>query len=86
MNITSIFKPDPERMRLKGDLNGLIRLLRTSTDPILRKESALALGRTQTPKAVEELILSLSDSDLQVVSAASEALLFIGRPRGTKFN
>ncbi|PKL59107.1 MAG: hypothetical protein CVV33_09555, partial [Methanomicrobiales archaeon HGW-Methanomicrobiales-4] len=74
------FKPDPERMRLKGNLNGLIKLVRSSPDPALRMESALALGRMQTPRAIPELIQSLSDPDPRVVDAASEALEYIGRP------
>lgn len=76
----SMFRPDPERMRLKGDLDGLIKIVRTSSDTPLRVESALALGRMQTPRAVPELISLLSDPDPRVVDAASEALEFIGKP------
>jgi HEAT repeat protein len=76
----SFLKPDPEQMRLKGDLNGLIRLVRTSPDPLLRAEAALALGRMQTPRAVPELINALYDKNVQVVTAASEALVYVGRP------
>lgn len=67
-------------MRLKGDLDGLIKLVRTSPDGTLRTESALALGRMQTPRAVPELISLLADPDPRVVDAASEALEFIGKP------
>lgn len=75
----SLFRPDPERMRLKGDLNGLIKLVRTNQDPSLRIEAALALGRMQTPRAVPELIALFSDPDPRVVEAASQALEIIGK-------
>lgn len=67
-------------MRLKGDLNGLIKLVRSSPDPTLRGESALALGRMQTPRAIPELIRLLGDPDPRVVDASSQALQYIGRP------
>ncbi|WP_319580899.1 HEAT repeat domain-containing protein [uncultured Methanospirillum sp.] len=76
----TLFRPDPERMRLKGDLDGLIKIVRTSPDTPMRVESALALGRMQTPRAVPELIALLGDPDPRVVDAASEALEFIGKP------
>ena len=67
-------------MRLKGDLDGLIKIVRASQDATLRIEAALALGRMQTPRAVPELIALLGDPDPRVVNAASEALEFIGKP------
>jgi len=67
-------------MRLKGDLDGLIKLVKSSSDTPLRVEAALALGRMQTPRAVPELIALLGDPDTRVVDAASEALEFIGKP------
>ena len=52
----SIFKQNPERMRLKGDLDGLLRLLDDKNDNSLRKDAILALGRMKTPVAVDEMI------------------------------
>ncbi len=76
----SFLTKDPERMRLKGDLDGLIRLIRSSPDTSIRIEAALALGRMQTPRAIPELLRVLGDPDPRVVDASSQALEYIGRP------
>ena len=57
----SIFKQNPERMRLKGDLDGLLRLLDDKNDNSLRKDAILALGRTKAPAAVDDLNLYLPE-------------------------
>lgn len=75
----SILRPNPERMRLKGDLNGLIRLVHNKKDPVLRKEAISAVGRMQTPDAVPDLMALFTDSDSQIRTAASDALVHIGR-------
>ncbi len=74
----SIFRPNPERMRLKGDLKGLLRLLDSKYDTSIRKEAILALGRMKTPVAVGELIRLFQDSDYGIRTAASHALVQIG--------
>ncbi|HWQ67116.1 MAG TPA: HEAT repeat domain-containing protein [Methanospirillum sp.] len=76
----SLFRPDPERMRLKGDLLGLIKLVQSSQDSVLRSEAVLALGRMQTPRAVNILIGLFDDPDDDVVAAAAEALELTGKP------
>ncbi|PWR75032.1 HEAT repeat domain-containing protein [Methanospirillum stamsii] len=73
-----IFKPNPERMRLKGDLKGLLKLLDSKYDNSLRSEVILALGRMQTPAAVDFLILLFQDPDPAIRAAASNALIHIG--------
>ena len=73
-----LFRPNPERMRLKGDLNGLFRLLDGKYDTALRIEAILALGRMKTPAAVEELINLFSDTDYSIRNAASSSLVNIG--------
>lgn len=75
----SIVKPQPERMRLKGDFNGLIRLIKKTKDPDVKKEAILALGRMQTPSAVPELISLFSDTDASIRETASKALIYIGK-------
>ncbi len=74
----SIFRPNPERMRLKGDLNGLLRLLNSKNETALRKEAIYALGRMKTPAAVLDLINIFQDPDPTVRTAASHALVQIG--------
>ncbi|NLV26361.1 MAG: hypothetical protein GXY48_04230 [Methanomicrobiales archaeon] len=74
----SIFKKNPERMRLKGDLHGLLKLLDSKHDITLRTEAILALGRMQTPSAVDPLILQFQDPDPEIRTAASHALVHIG--------
>lgn len=74
----SIFRPNPERMRLKGDLKGLLRLLDGKNDTALRIEAILALGRMKTPVAVEELIRLFQDPEYGIRNAASHALVQIG--------
>jgi len=75
----SIFKQNPERMRLKGDLDGLLRLLDDKNDNSLRKDAILALGRMKTPVAVDEMIRLFQDSDPVIRTAASNALNLIGK-------
>src|SRR5690606_9011473 len=77
-DMKSIFRPNPERMRLKGDLSGLLRLLDGKNDTGLRIEAILALGRMKTPVAVEELIRLFQDPEYGVRNAASTALVHIG--------
>jgi HEAT repeat protein len=74
----SIFRPNPEKMRLKGDLSGLLRLLDPKYDTDLRIEAILALGRMKTPVAVDELIQLFHDPDDDIRTAASNALVLIG--------
>ncbi|WP_373838196.1 HEAT repeat domain-containing protein [Methanospirillum sp.] len=72
------FGPDPERMRLKGDLNGLFRLLDSKHETALRIEAILALGRMKTPAAVNHLINLFMDTDYNIRNAASRSLVNIG--------
>lgn len=74
----SIFRPNPEKMRLKGDLSGLLRLLDPKYDTDLRIEAILALGRMKTPVAVDELIQLFHDPDDDIRTAASNGLVLIG--------
>lgn len=74
----SLLKPNPERMRLKGDLNGLIRLIRNNKDEQVRREAIHALGRMQTPVAVPYLIELFQDPEYGIRNTASDALVHIG--------
>jgi len=75
----SIIKPQPERMRLKGDFKGLINLINKTKEPEIRREAILALGRMQTPSALPVLISLLSDPDLGNRRSASHALIRFGK-------
>ncbi|MDD1723591.1 MAG: HEAT repeat domain-containing protein, partial [Methanospirillum sp.] len=75
----SLLKPNPERMRLKGDLNGLIRIIRNNKDEQVRIEAIHALGRMQTPVAVPYLIDLFQDPDYGIRNTASDALIYIGQ-------
>ncbi len=75
----SIIKPNPEHMRLKGDLDGLIKLAHDAKEMNLRIEAILALGRMRSPDSISDLISFLTDSDSQISNAASEAFENFGK-------
>ncbi len=63
----------------KQGLEGLIRALRDSTDPLVRQYAAYLLGEAKSPRAIQPLIESLADFDKSVREQATHALSAIGK-------
>ena len=68
-------------LKLRKDVDGLVRALGSEKDSDAREAAADALGEIGDPKAVEPLIAALKDPDDDVREAAAEALGRIGDPR-----
>jgi HEAT repeat protein len=66
--------PNVEKLKNKGNVEGLIKALSYEKDIFVRREAAYALG------AVEPLCAALNDSDGNVRARAAEALVKIGKP------
>lgn len=75
-----IFRPDIERMILRVDVRGLIRLL-TARNWEVRRDAASALMRIRSPLAVEPLMAAMHDPHEQVRWSAALALAEIYDPR-----
>jgi len=79
--------PNVEKLKRKGDINGLINALSYKSTEVI-KQAARALGAIRDPEAVEMLIATLhykgrssSDDERGVVDCAAWALGEIGDPR-----
>jgi len=73
--------PNVDRMRDRGDVEGLIETLGYQKDPEVRKAAAAALGRIGDVRAVEPLVAALQDEDDWVGGQAALALGSTGDPR-----
>lgn len=75
--------PDVEKLRSRGDVDGLARALRHTGDAGIRAEAARALGRIASPEAVAALAGALRDGRelLEVRVTVAEALGVIRDPR-----
>lgn len=68
-------------LKLRRDVDGLVRALGPENDYDVREDAADALGEIGDARAVEPLIAALGDPDDDVREAAAEALGNIGDPR-----
>jgi hypothetical protein len=66
--------PNIEKMKQKGDINGLIKVLGYQDDPGIRLGAVNALGNVNDYRAVQPLLLACKDKDEKVRVAAIEAL------------
>jgi HEAT repeat protein len=73
--------PNIEKMKAKGDVNGLIKALAHQTNSHVRCDAAKALGELKDTRAVEPLLLMLKDENYDVRESAVRALGSIGDVR-----
>jgi HEAT repeat protein len=66
--------PNVEKLKAKGNVEGLIKALGYQKDWRVREAAASALGEIGDARAVESLIAALKDSDADVRQAAAGAL------------
>ena len=74
----SLFKPNPERLLEKRDVEGLIKAIRYKDDSTVRAKAAAALGTFSGPRPVEALIEALGDEAPGVRGSAALGLNKIG--------
>jgi len=74
-----LFGPNVEEMERERNIDGLTNALKHRNNNVRRK-AADALGRIGDAKAVEPLIQTLKDSDINVVWEAMTALAKVGEP------
>ncbi len=72
--------PDIERLKEKGDVDGLIKAL-SHKKASVRRDAAVAVGALGDARAVDPLTAALRDEDEKVAVAAATALARIGDPR-----
>jgi HEAT repeat protein len=65
---------DVQKMREKRDVKGLIKALGYEKDRDVREGAAEAIGKIGDPRAVEQLIKALNDSDWRVHRNSASAL------------
>jgi len=63
----------------KQGLEGLIKALQDSTDPLVRQYAAYLLGNAKNPRAIQPLVTALADFDKSVREQATLALSSIGK-------
>jgi len=71
-------KPDVEKMKSKGDIEGLLKALSYEYNPVVRMSVATALGQIGDIRAVDKLIVALKDANEAVRGKVVEALCEIG--------
>ena len=76
--------PNVEKLKAKGDVNGLIKALRYDKGWKWGSDAAKALGQIGDTSAVEPLIAVLKDNIPNVRGAAAEALGQIGDQRAVE--
>ncbi|MGD2143790.1 MAG: HEAT repeat domain-containing protein, partial [Anaerolineae bacterium] len=76
--------PDVERLKERGNVDGLIRALSYEDDAEVRQDAAQALGDLGDQRAVRPLIDALGDDKESVRQAAVTALGHLGDPRAMK--
>ncbi|MGD0308409.1 MAG: HEAT repeat domain-containing protein [Acidobacteriota bacterium] len=75
----ALFTPNIARLKDRGNLEKLIRILKHHTDPRVRAQAARALGRPGNTKATEHLMdVALNDDSEDAPVAAAAALGAIG--------
>ncbi len=74
------FKPNVEKMKERGDVEGLIKALRHK-DVSVRKKAAKALGDLNAKDAVDALIEALKDEDVDVRIEVARALGKVKDPK-----
>jgi HEAT repeat protein len=76
--------PNIEKMKARGDVEGLVKALDYQKDSGVRRAAALALGDTGDGRSIEPLITALKDRGGAVYEAAAEALGKIGGARAVE--
>lgn len=66
--------PNPESLKTKGDVKGLIKALHYKKDWEVRIRAAEALGMIGDPRAIKPLTTALTDKNPDVRKYAFEAL------------
>lgn len=79
-----LFAPNVEKLKEKGDVNGLVKALGYRDSALVRDKAAQALGELGGPRAVDALITVLNAADPDVCRAAIEALGKIRDERAIK--
>jgi hypothetical protein len=80
-----LFGPhDDEKLKAKGNVNGLIKALGYDKDWKVRQDVAIALGQIGDTSALKPLIAVIKDKEEDVRKAAVEALSQIGDARAVK--
>jgi len=73
--------PNVQKLKIKSDIQRLIKLLKYKKNVTVRQDAVLALGQICDANTVEPIISTLSDADKDVRRAAVEALGNIGDMR-----
>jgi len=85
MSFLGLFgSPSVEKLKNKGNVEGLIKALGFEKDASIRQAAAQALGEIDDAQSVEPLISTLKDSDIKVRQFAASALGQIGDPRAVE--
>ena len=74
MDMSDLFNPNVERLKAKGDVKGLIKLLKDKKDWSARLGAAEALGDIGDATAVKPLIQALKDENSDVRMGVAWAL------------
>lgn len=73
MGLFEPVEPDVFRLKARGNIKGLIKALKYTKSPIIRKAAATALGDLGDERAAEPLIEALKDEDNFVRKMAATA-------------
>ena len=71
-------------MKQKGDLNGLVKIIKNDTEWMFRMDAAKALSQLGDKRGLNYLIHALDDSDQDVRGVAREILEELNDPRGNQ--
>lgn len=83
MGLLDLIKPKNEnvqRLKDRGDVEGLIRALYDRFDPERRRMAVIALGEISDARSVEPLSSMILDTDFRISFEAAKALSCIGAP------
>jgi len=82
--VLSLFKPNPDRLLAKRNLEGLVKAVRYKHDSKVRAKAAAALGSLGGPRAVEALIQAFADEAPEVRASAAQGLNEIDDPKAVE--
>ena len=71
-------------MKQKGDLNGLVKIIRNDDEWISRMDAAKALAQLGDKRGLNYLIHALNDTDTNIQNIAREILEGLNDPRGNQ--
>lgn len=82
--LSGLFKPNIQKLKARGDVQGLIKALNYEKDKTVCRDAALALGQIGDERAVEPLIDALKEGDRLMRRTAALALGEIGDERAVE--